>query len=189
MKFENNRRFGIEIEVTDNISRSEIAEALVEAGIDARTESYNHTTQSYWKVTTDGSCGYEVVSPPLQGYEGLEEVETVCKVLNSIGCKVNKNCGLHIHHDASDLNRTMLLNVAMLYAKWEKVIDAIMPPSRRGNSNSYCRSFWYRNINDVVETTYRTRRVDSDYGIGRYMKVNLEAYERHGTVEFRQRYS
>lgn len=54
-----------------------------------------------------------------------------------------------------------------------------MPPSRRGNANTYCKSMVGlrprgTNVREMVASI-------SD----RYRKVNLQAYVKHGTVEFR----
>jgi hypothetical protein len=71
------------------------------------------------------------------------------------------------------------------YAAHEARIDSFMPASRRGSSNQYCRS--------LAEVTRRPEfnrasTISQLVGAqpGRYFKVNLQAYQVHGTVEFRQ---
>lgn len=167
------RTFGIEIEMLHNDKRS-MEYALRAAGIECHAESYNHVTKKHWKIVYDGSIrgeGYELVSPILKGQEGIHEVETVCRVLNEQGAKVNKSCGLHVHHDAKDFNQRKFSNLFRLYRRSESLIDSMMPASRRGNNNRFCRSLSLLsdvNMND------------------RYFKVNFRAYHVHGTIEFRQ---
>lgn len=177
------KNFGIEIEF---ILRNEagvnlyekVATALTIAGVEARAEGYNHTTRRHWKVIYDASvggsgyAGIEVVSPILHGQKGLEEIEIVCGALEGIGAKVNKTCGLHVHHDARRLrgDDSKVQRVVEIYNRAEKVMDSMLPASRRGlASNSYCKS------NTVTDATR-----------DRYAKVNLTSMYRHGTVEFRQ---
>ena len=73
-------------------------------------------------------------------------------------------------------------NLALSYKHLEPVIDRFMPASRR--DNRYCRGLGH--VSDEMIRSART--VDELKGrIGdRYHKVNLEAYSRHKTVEFRQ---
>ena len=154
---------------------------------------YTHMTTLYWKVVSDssvnnsGTCtvnGLELVSPILSGREGLNELKVAVSALRNAGAMVDESCGLHVHHDAYEYSDKDIGRVVMLYARWEKVIDYTVKPSRRGNENSYCKSFeglpWeeLRHCN-VFDWSRR-------YGITRYWKVNVEAYNRHGTIEFRQ---
>ena len=57
-----------------------------------------------WKAERDSSIqpgpGYmaaEVVSPVLKGADGLRQLKTVCDWLNSVGAKVNRSTGFHVH--------------------------------------------------------------------------------------------
>jgi hypothetical protein len=95
--------FGVEIEIRATLDREQIARALQAANINAAAESYNHSTRPYWKVITDSSCGYEIVSPVLRGEQGLGELAKVCQILTDLGCQVNRSCGLHVHIGADAL--------------------------------------------------------------------------------------
>jgi hypothetical protein len=189
------RKFGVEIEVlTDGLSQEKIASAIRDAGVQAFAEGYNHSTKTHWKVITDASAGFEVVSPVLGGEDGFNQVEKVCKALTLIGAKVDKKCGLHVHVDARDMSRKEIASVTAAYGRWEKMFDAIVPESRRGNANRYCRSVSEfmrvarqgksKVVTDVIEMFERPW--DYDANDMRYHKVNLCAYGRHGTIEFRQ---
>ena len=179
------RKFGIELEIV-GITRQTALRALSAVGIHVQDESYNHTTRGYWKLVPDGSVrgGFEVVSPILEGERGIEEAMTVAEALSDAGATVNRSCGFHVHFDAADLSVADVKAIVHRYAAYEAEIDAFMPPSRRGNTNAYCESV----------TRFLNRRFDEARTIdelaavqpGRYFKVNLQSYRRHGTLEFRQ---
>lgn len=183
-----NRKFGIEIEAY-NISITQAVHAIAAVGIDIRAEEYGHTRPRQWKVVTDGSVpgGFEVVSPVLQGEEGLEQIKKVCRALNDAGAKVDKRCGFHVHVDANGLTAADIKNVMERYGRFENEIDKFMPVSRRSNNNTYCKSVsgWLsraRSHFGSANTVDSVVRLMSE----RYYKINLQAYLRHGTIEFRQ---
>lgn len=182
-----NRNFGIEIEAY-NCSRETVARELRTAGINVAVEGYNHTDhRDHWKLVTDSSLSgnqtFELVSPILHGEQGLEELEKVCWVLDLCDAKVNDSCGLHIHMDAVDFDMPTWRNLAITYKRLEGVIDGFMPRSRR--NNRYCKG-----LASISEATIRNAQTITDlrraFRNDRYHKVNLEAYARHQTVEFRQ---
>ncbi len=181
------RNFGVEIEAY-NCSKQKLAQELSTVGINVRVEGYNHTDSTeHWKLVADGSLtgneSFELVSPILHGEKGLKDLEKVCWVLELCNVKVNESCGLHIHMDAADFTINTWKNLALGYKRLEKVIDAFMPTSRR--NNRFCEGFadiTEHNIKNAV-TICDLRRA---FGNDRYHKVNLEAYARHRTVEFRQ---
>lgn len=89
-----------------------------------------------------------------------------------------------LHFNADDFNLTTWQNLILSYKHAETEIDKFMPASRRGNRNTYCRSLRAFSDEDIrsAESIESLQRL---FG-SRYMKVNLEAYSRHRTVEFRQ---
>lgn len=153
-----------------------------------------------WKITDDGSItgaySVELVSPILSGPAGLREVAKVVKLMADAGAKVNKSCGFHVHVDAQDLSSKTLFNVYRRYALHEVQIDSFMQESRRGNNNTYCKSAasYLDRLNEgspemppskVAELMEEHYVSGHGYVGGRYNKVNLCAYLRHGTIEFR----
>lgn len=181
-----NRRFGIEIEAY-NCEKRILARELQEAGINVAVEGYNHDTRNHWKLVTDSSLNgnntFELVSPILEGEAGLRELQKVCWVLDYCDVKVNDSCGLHIHMDAADFTIETWRNLAITYRHLEPVIDAFMPSSRR--NNNYCKC-----LSGISESRIRQAETIEDlryaFRNDRYHKLNLEAYSRHRTVEFRQ---
>ncbi len=180
-----NRKFGIELEIA-NITRETAVRALRAVGINVQSEGYNHSTRGYWKLVSDASVqgGFEVVSPVLQGEAGIEEAMTVAEALSDAGAGVNRSCGFHVHFDAGDLSAQDVRTIVKRYAAHEAEIDAVMPPSRRGNANTYCASV-SRFLGCGFDRAETIRDLAHLQG-GRYYKVNLQAYQRHGTIEFRQ---
>jgi len=180
------RTFGIELEVIAD--GHQVARNMTAAGLPTQYEGYNHRTRNVWKVVYDASVsgGCELVSPPLKGIEGLEQIETACRVLNEMGARVNRSCGFHVHHDARDFKVQNLRNVVQLYAAYESEIDKMMPASRRGNANGFLRSLKQHacletSAHGIVASQNVSYRTDA-----RYTKVNVNAFTQHGTVEFRQ---
>ena len=172
------RKFGIEIEAY-NVNRSDLARELNRVGIECHSEHYNHDARPHWKIVEDSSVrgvnAFELVSPPMAGQDGIEQIKKVCQVLNNLNAKVNKSCGLHVHHNARQIKPQQVRNLVTLYKRSEDTIDSFMPESRRASNNHYCQS-----LKNVTSESYFA-------GDGsRYYKLNLASFHRHGTVEFRQ---
>jgi hypothetical protein len=159
-------------------------------------EDYNHVTRDYWKIVEDctvypndedwGCSTMEVVSPPLRGQDGLAELVRVLTVLSELGCTVNDTCGLHVHHDASDLDAEAVRTLAKTYLKFEGVIDSLLDESRENHRYAQTLKFdtvegMFARVDEAV-TSYDIYRIWWD----RYVKLNLESLQVHGTVEFRQ---
>jgi hypothetical protein len=215
------RRFGVELEVLGGDHyREDVAEAMSDAGLPTRVEGYNHDERQHWKVVTDASLAgtnpMEVVSPVLERWPGVDEVRRAVNTLDALGCRVNRTCGYHVHIDAGELRLDDLKNLIALYATLEPAIDAVMPKSRRGRQNIYCRSvrqyLWpvagdmtqreqgvgslKPGLKKLAEATsvdrlHQLMRWGASNTRGRlcherFCKLNLDALLRHGTVEFRQ---
>lgn len=180
------RKFGVEIEGY-GITRLALSNMLNEAGINCEAESYNHTTRTNWKVITDGSLTgtntFEIVSPILEGADGLEQLRKVCEILEVNNVKVNKSCGLHIHFDASQIGNTQMKNIILNYIAYEEHIDSFLPLSRRGETNYYCQSL--KSYKEKIKNASTIEKMISIFR-GRYFKLNLQSYTRHNTIEFRQ---
>lgn len=176
---DNVKNFGVEIECY-NVNRISLCNEMTRRGLFVQIQGYNHNTTSYWKIVSDGSIrgtnGCEVVSPILNGQNGLDQIKIVCECLEVVNAKVNKSCGVHVHHEASDITPRQMKNLLYFYARHENTIDSFMPQSRRGDDNHYCRS---------TKTTIETLRGLNFNGVSRYSKLNLKSFYRQGTIEFR----
>lgn len=187
-KFNEERTFGIEIEFT-TAPRETVASLMRQKGLLAEVEGWNHFTRHHWKVITDSSCGYELVSPVLKGRDGLNQLAKACEALKEAGAKVNRKCGLHVHHDVNDYDPKQIANIFAIYIKLENTIDTLVPQSRRGNNNRYCNSL-FRGT-DQQSVLDKLREVDTIRDIAniwhtRYLKINFHSYVKYGTLEFRQ---
>jgi len=205
-----NRTYGVEIEciLPSNVTRATLARDITAAGIPCREEALNHSVPSMWKTTTDGSIGYgnaEIVSPPLLGDAGFREIDVLCGVLAQRNVRINTSCGLHVHIGAQrprPLDLAALKRLALLYVENESYLDAVQPPSRRGNSSTYCQGVATVNpdmiarctdLNQLLTVLYykrmphRTERFGSGHGDARrYTKINMVPFLPKGTIEFRQ---
>ncbi|TXH11714.1 MAG: hypothetical protein E6R04_01300 [Spirochaetes bacterium] len=165
-----NRAFGIEIELKGATITS-LRNKLFEAGF------------GNWSVVFDGSVdrGAEVVSPKLSGVEGLAEMEKVVTILREMGCFVDHQCGLHVHVDGAGLNPHTMANIVKRYAAFEGEIDSWITPERRKSENSYLNS-----VKGLEIAPQYTTQATANQAGSRYYKVNIQAFLRHGTIEFRQ---
>ena len=187
--FNETRKFGVEIEFKGN--RLAVQDYMNAHGVECHIEGYNHNTRPHWKIVTDASCEYELVSPPIHGQDAFRQLKVACDALAAAGARVDKTCGLHVHHDANDLDVRSFANIFALYIKLEETIDTFLPNSRRSNNNQYCHSLGLtaeekqRKLNQLKKV--RTiQDIAYDVYSSRYFKVNAQSYLRHGTVEFRQ---
>ena len=167
--------FGFEFEVT-RLHVREAKDALVLAGINATAPGYTHEVSDSWKVVPDGSVrnGCEVVSPILVA-DRINTATPVCKALKAAGASVSTATGFHVHIGADALTTPDALG--RLVRSWYSVhhaTGALVAPSRI--NNRFCNVLNQRAAEGQAENSYRP---------GRYVSLNLESMERHGTVEFR----
>ncbi|MRJ09738.1 amidoligase enzyme [Ornithobacterium rhinotracheale] len=183
-----NRKFGVEIEFFGP-SDEDLAFKMNLSGLAYQMERYNHATRNHWKFTTDSSIrgdnAKELVSPPLQGNDGLQALRKACKALRLADAKVNRSCGLHIHIDANDFDLESFKLLVRNWIRIEPQIDQMMPPSRRANNNTYCQSNIDANIDQRINRASTILHLTNIFGT-RYKKLNLLSFQRHGTIEFRQ---
>lgn len=189
-EFAFNRQFGVEVEFFGT-SKDKLKLNLNKTQTPYRFETYNHTTRDYWKFTTDSSIqggdSFEMVSPILKGNDGLMNLRNACKSLRLSKAKVNKSCGLHVHIDVNDYTvenmRTLVKNWFLL----EKQMDKIMPVSRRGNNNRYCKNITTKSKSTFFSLLDNCTTIEAIVNLfsSRYVKLNLKSYLRYGTVEFR----
>jgi hypothetical protein len=130
------RRYGVEFEciVPTSVDRYTIVNALQAAGLTG------------WRAKGDGSLmamgaghGIEVVSPILQGEQGVEAIRVATRVLRELGATVNRTCGTHIHHEARDLTVQNIKDAVKAWSTNQHLIDGLVAPSRRNGQNTYCR--------------------------------------------------
>lgn len=184
------RSFGVEFEcfMPHSTTRNQIAAAMSAAGLHvASTRGYG-SDPTGWSIKGDGSLhmpameGIEVVSPVLSGDDGFEQITKVCEILTAQGCKINRTCGTHVHHDVSDLDLDAFKRVYRAYVDNQGVIDKMVSKSRR-NNRGYCRRVRPAELVAVMNAV-DLRHIG--YRIERYRTVNVQSYNRYGTIEIRQ---
>lgn len=173
---------GLEIEVGSGLSIAKNKEYLAE-----------YINNGY-KLVFDGSIGggYEINTPVFQS--DISSLGLLLRDVVSLGGKVKKTCGIHVHHDCTNFDARRLLNVIQLYSMFsEKALKYFIPKHRW--DNSYCRSYKSSEkaeyIIDDLKTSIASQISASSckeytYGYDRYMDVNLRSYYDHNTIEFRQ---
>jgi len=185
MRFNMARTWGLEIEFKGN--KSAVIRELRNRGIEVADAGYTHRVMNTWKLVSDSSCEWELVSPPMAGEEGFTQLKKACAALNAAGATVDRTCGLHVHHIARDLPALAIRRFLKLYCRYEGIIDTLVAPSRRNNENIFCRSLRSRLSSEAAYANLDSREAENLYAFNgtRYMKVNLESMARYGTVEIR----
>lgn len=180
------RRFGIEIEYIGR--SSEVAREMEARGVRCSVEDYNHRVRSGWKIVSDASVsgGYELVSPPLRGEEGLRQLKIACDALDAAGARVDRQCGLHIHHDVHDLDAPAFGRLFRGWSRNQRNTDSLVAASRRGSQ--WARAHSDAEIRRIESLSSMddgsVRRMLS--GMDRYRSLNAICFPRYGTVEARQ---
>jgi Putative amidoligase enzyme len=179
----NDLTFGVELEVT------------LPAGT-CTVGCYHHGVQvpqlpTGWKAERDCSIqagpGYmaaEIVSSVLKGADGLRQLKAVCDWLNSVGAKVNRSTGFHVHVGFDHTNAKALHRLVSLVANFEKALFAATGTHSR-EQNHYCQGI---SADHNFVTAFRATRVARpDLCSDRYHVLNLANLISHGkpTVEFR----
>ena len=195
MNLNNMRRFGVEVEFVSNLDRREVAVAVeYETGIKLELASYSDKSNK-WRLKTDnsiasrGGYGMELVTPILFGEEQMTNLRDVLKVIEGIGT-VNRTCGLHVHIDITDEGAEPLRRLQKFFAKYEHAIGTLLPESRRGGNNGYCRDHFYRDqsLIEVFKKLNKRKNTNDLTGsreFGHRGKWNFQNYWRHGSVENR----
>lgn len=175
------RSFGVEIE-HDGSSPRYVAQTMRDLGLQAEAQDYNHRVQAQWKVVNDGSCGWEAVSPILSGSDGFAQIVSAMTAIKQNGGHVNRQCGLHVHFDMSDLDGAQIARFVSLYAAAQSDLNGLLPSSRQ--HNGYCRT-WARDELARACGELTASRMISGY-FDRYRTINVMSFPRYGTIEVRQ---
>lgn len=188
------RTFGVEIECFSMISRADLAMEIQRAFTDAGIGHHVNATlwmqnrdsenTTHWTVKTDSSLRHlslpgtlfpmEIVTPVLKGEDGLKAIKVACSVIER-HCRVNKSCGLHVHHG---VKRNELASIGEAWIRAETFIMEAMPRSRR--NNRYCRE-WNQFVNPGTGNVTSHPAIRTE----KYRSLNISSFIIRGTVEFR----
>jgi hypothetical protein len=183
--------YGLELEglVKD---RNEFYERLKEIGFKVILTGYSHEMgNELWKVGDDGSVrrsmndeersnykSVELTTPKLYSVEGFKKIKMVLDIWNKIGAAVNNSCGFHVHVDASNFTRQDLARLLLVWMRIEPVVYFLVSPSRR--ENSYTRLLRKASYHTIARMLFGEINEDD-----RYHALNLVAFKKYRTVEFR----
>lgn len=160
-----------------------------------------------WVSENDGSLaglrgpdnrGHEVISPVMEGEEGLRVAGRVMTALSRAGAKVNKQCGLHttfgIENSSARFRRMSakkkaqcIVNIGEAYDYFMQGFDSLVSPSRRfhhHNSSNYASPVYLMGGNHYAQPRDDPQRVVR-YGFNRGY-LNIESFLSKGIIEFRQ---
>lgn len=190
-------KFGVELECF-NVPNQTVVDALNNAGIPAIRAGYSGNDYTKFQIKHDGSIqgsnGFEVVSPILEGEAGIATIRKVCEIITALGAQVNQSTGFHIHHNVSNWGIKEFRNLFKRFVKFEAGMDSIQPKSRRNQANRYVGSLYGSMTNTSVESQAvlfgdiekaKTVRQLGQVFSTRYLKLNLQSFFRMGSVEFR----
>lgn len=99
----------------------------------ATNSSYINRWAREWKggIHSDGSCGWECVTPPAAGNYMLDCLEQLGGALENSSATVDKRCGIHVHVDASDLYWPDIFRLMGIYAHLEPLLYALAGQNRQ----------------------------------------------------------
>lgn len=158
-KFGTSRKFGVELEIGNEIKKPIIRKLIKSKSEKAiQTSRYSPSiNNSWWHVKDDATCGpagrggpkgIEVASFVASGVDDLRHICEVADFLKESGAKVNDNCGLHIHADASDISESQMGRILSSWIKIEGFLSLALPFRRR--DNPYCERLSSKNSNKLT---------------------------------------
>lgn len=197
------RKFGLEVEYGGSIDA--VARGLFDAGLSDRQSEHGYMGHSNtgWIVKRDGSvsAGGEMVGPPLDfdDPEQRGQVDRAFQVLRDAGATTNRQAGIHIHVDASDLDAVQVAAVARTFTKFEDVLYRLASSgwmTMRPGSGTYCKPLEQWQVDGLSKARSETHVRAAYYGPNhvhasghghqsRYYGLNLHSFFYRGTIEFR----
>ena len=184
-----------------------VAKFLRRHGIDAVSEqelakkqrSFSNKT---WLVKEDDTLhmkgdlqqGTEIVSPIMGGEADLKKLRQVAQILKDGGFTTNGLTGFHVHHDVTDLDIDGWQRLMTNFVLAEPAFDRLVDEGRRGNNNRHALSTRQEpdimpliehfddemTVSDICKQLFPGVRSNHD------LKLNVDAFWKHGTAEFRQ---
>jgi hypothetical protein len=175
-EFPSCRRFGVELEVSNNLTKSKIGkilkkfeanseksrEVIVTPGLEGWAQTKGN---DYWHVKFDRTCGplgknidygWEVASFIGSGTGDVNHISRLARELDAAGAEVNLNCGFHVHVEVKDYSP---YDMGILLARWMKVEDLLFSICHKSRSNNeYCAS-----IKSIFNKSWSSYTKDPEY--------------------------
>ena len=183
------RTFGVEFEVTANVTREEMARLMQAAGLTARVASYSGNAYDVWQIKTDASLSgrnaMEIVSPTLDWYNTAEVARQFAALAHAFqrgGVRVNDSCGGHVHLYVGDLTGPQ---VAALVARYVNRQRSFIDPLAGRMPGRWAQPVTRADGRDWGAYIDNGNRTQVGY-FDRYRTINPQHYPSRGTFEFRQ---
>lgn len=199
------RRFGVEIEcVMENAAWRVLGEKLPGWTIStdgsvfcggeegetcgANDHECNCEHCDYDPYYYDDECnvhiGAEIKTPILEGVTGYRELKKGFRVLKNEGATVNRTCGMHTHHESTDLTVPEIIRLLKTWDANRETIESFVDESRIGNEYSYeLDTFYLNQVEGMADDENALQHLCSWFAHG--CEVNVGALQRHGTIELR----
>lgn len=200
------RKFGIEIEFMYDSRRSgwgsndtpdamRLLAELRNQGLRVMDRRTTHlgSSSTEWVLKRDGSVGGggELVSPHLD-FDNTDHREQVNKAFDALiaaGCNADDRAGVHVHVECADFTPKQLAAVARFTYKFEDAIFRIASSGwTRLRSLQWCAPL-PENVAHLAMRIRTAEDLNRDWyrngSFSRYHMLNIHAWFRHGTLEFR----
>lgn len=189
------RRFGVEIElntsdgVVNKIYSNEIPNGIdyvaylikdtIHKRVDIRSHAFHHNNK-LWIVKPDMSCGIEVCTPVLKGWNDLKMLLRVIQRFKEASIKSDERCSLHVHVNVADLSETQLAVVTAFYIKCEHLFFDAMPLNRK--NNRYCKFIGYSDMFDT-DTPMCPKLINKKFSESKYHSANAFHFMKSGEYD------
>lgn len=195
-KFNKNITFGVELEMGSRYTGSNFEDKLSrELPRLQFTNGGYHSHREYnrWNVSRDSSLntqdshsGVELVSPVLEGDNGLSELESIMDCLlryqKAGNTSLNSSCSVHVHMGKLGFEDRDFKRFIYLFQNNQKFINAMLVKSRR--NGRWCKDVKAENFINGIGRNARVYN-QSD----RYTAINREHWGSRKTLEFRSHYA
>ncbi len=141
---------------------------------------------SAWKtkwrggIHTDGSCGYEAVTPPIAGDHIAACLTDLGQRLEADGSCDNR-CGIHVHVDAKDLKWADMYRLLWVYGKIEPILYLLAGQER--SKGHYCKPVGKDYLKSLSEFDRKTAVLEIAIGSEDICGRGLKQYMRSRILE------
>lgn len=207
------KRFGLEVEFVGDLTAA--ISALQASGLEVNDGRHSHLgfSETAWTVKRDGSVprGGELVGPPLDFTDEAQraQVTTAITALQQSGAQPHPSAGIHVHIEAvtehgGRMSARQIAAVVRFTYKFEDAIYRIASSgwqTIRDGARTYATPIPEATAQAImkVQTNEELRNVWEGYAsarrrrlggrvlrsLSRYTATNLQALDRHNTIEFR----
>lgn len=202
-----NALFGAEIEWNTRAPDYVVIDCLREVGLETTICSRMDYSSDHWALKHDGSIGHgwEIVSPPSSLARLKSDLALFTRGIARMrerghNSRAGVRCGVHIHvSNVGEGSLDSLRNITRRALAFEDTLDLLLPESRRGNNNTFCRSNIMGNgawgwgdfdarcvtMFESLASAGSVSRIVDMVSPSRYFKYNVQSLSRHGTLEWR----